>query len=177
MATHSQSDVQFEIGHVLFIDIVGYSKLLIDEQRERIGELKEIVRGTKQFRLAEAEGIMATKAEIYQAQGNLQEAAKWLPEINCQASPSRACDGKIIQLRLERNYSEAVQLLQPASLNSMMIFKRLRIGFGWLSCSALLAIRLVQRLPLNRRAIHLSGSTEMNRTTFSALHGCPTLML
>src|SRR5262245_34568289 len=56
MATHSQSDVQFEIGHVLFIDIVGYSKLLIDQQRERIRALKEIVRGTEQFRLAEAEG-------------------------------------------------------------------------------------------------------------------------
>ena len=56
MATHSQSDLQFEIGHVLFIDIVGYSKLLIEQQRERIRELKEIVRGTKQFRMAEAEG-------------------------------------------------------------------------------------------------------------------------
>jgi tetratricopeptide (TPR) repeat protein len=55
-ATHSQSDLQFEIGHVLFIDIVGYSKLLIDQQRERIRELKEIVRGTEQFRRAEAEG-------------------------------------------------------------------------------------------------------------------------
>ena len=39
MATHSQSDLQFEIGHVLFIDIVGYSKLLIDQQREQIREL------------------------------------------------------------------------------------------------------------------------------------------
>jgi TolB-like protein/Tfp pilus assembly protein PilF/class 3 adenylate cyclase len=56
MAPHSEPDLQFEIGHVLFIDIVGYSKLLIDEQRERIGELKGIVRGTEQFRLAEAEG-------------------------------------------------------------------------------------------------------------------------
>ena len=56
MATHSQSDLQFEIGHVLFIDIVGYSKLLIEQQREQIRELKEIVRGTKQFRRAEAEG-------------------------------------------------------------------------------------------------------------------------
>jgi adenylate cyclase len=56
MTTHSQSDLQFEIGHVLFIDIVGYSRLLIDEQRERIRELKGIVRGTEQFRRAEAEG-------------------------------------------------------------------------------------------------------------------------
>jgi TolB-like protein/class 3 adenylate cyclase len=55
--TPSQSsDVKFEIGHVLFIDIVGYSKLLIDQQKERIRELKEIVRATEQFRLAEAEG-------------------------------------------------------------------------------------------------------------------------
>src|ERR1700724_3595665 len=52
----SSSDVKFEIGHVLFIDIVGYSKLLINEQSEQIQKLKEIVRGTKQVRLAEAEG-------------------------------------------------------------------------------------------------------------------------
>jgi class 3 adenylate cyclase len=50
------SDVKFEIGHVLFIDIVGYSKLLINEQSEQIQTLKEIVRGTEQIRLAEAEG-------------------------------------------------------------------------------------------------------------------------
>jgi len=56
MLAEPASDLKFEIGHVLFIDIVGYSKLLIDEQRERIQELREIVRGTEQFRLAEAEG-------------------------------------------------------------------------------------------------------------------------
>src|SRR5215468_1964782 len=50
------SEVKFEIGHVLFIDIVGYSKLLINEQSEQIQKLKEIVRGTEQCRLAEAEG-------------------------------------------------------------------------------------------------------------------------
>src|SRR5881275_1912243 len=52
----SEADVKLEIGHVLFIDIVGYSKLLIHEQSEQIQKLKEIVRGTGQFRLAEAEG-------------------------------------------------------------------------------------------------------------------------
>src|SRR5215467_8062272 len=56
MPAEHASDLKFEIGHVLFIDIVGYSKLLIDEQRERIQELREIVRGTEQFRLAEADG-------------------------------------------------------------------------------------------------------------------------
>ena len=56
MPPEPSSDVKFEIGHVLFIDIVGYSKLLINEQSEQIQKLKEIVRGTEQFRLAEAEG-------------------------------------------------------------------------------------------------------------------------
>jgi len=49
-------DVKFEIGHVLFIDIVGYTKLLIHEQTEHLRKLREIVRGTEQFRVAEAEG-------------------------------------------------------------------------------------------------------------------------
>src|SRR5207244_3813456 len=56
MASDVKKEIAFEIGHVLFIDIVGYSKLLINEQSEQIQKLKEIVRGTEQFRLAEAEG-------------------------------------------------------------------------------------------------------------------------
>ena len=55
MPTEHSSDVKFEIGHVLFIDIVGYSKLLINEQSDQIQKLKGIVRGTEQVRLAEAE--------------------------------------------------------------------------------------------------------------------------
>jgi hypothetical protein len=46
MLSERSSDVKFEIGHVLFFDIVGYSKLLITEQSERLQTLKEIVRGT-----------------------------------------------------------------------------------------------------------------------------------
>jgi len=56
MSSASSTDVKFEIGHVLFIDIVGYSKLLISEQSTQLEALKEIVRGTEQFRLAETEG-------------------------------------------------------------------------------------------------------------------------
>src|SRR6266481_6001568 len=56
MLSEHPADVKFEIGHVLFIDIVGYSQLLINEQSEQIQKLKGIVRGTEQFRLAEAEG-------------------------------------------------------------------------------------------------------------------------
>src|SRR5437899_5879728 len=56
MSSASSSDVKLEIGHVLFIDIVGYSKGLINEQSESLQKLKEIERGTEQFRVAEAEG-------------------------------------------------------------------------------------------------------------------------
>lgn len=56
MTGESPADLKFELGHVLFIDIVGYSKLLINEQSEQLETLKKIVRGTEQFRLAEAEG-------------------------------------------------------------------------------------------------------------------------
>ena len=56
MPSEPSADVKFDIGHVLFIDIVGYSKLLITEQSDQIQKLKQIVRGTEQFRLAEAEG-------------------------------------------------------------------------------------------------------------------------
>ena len=56
MSTDTGSEVKFEIGHVLFIDIVGYSQLLITQQSEQLETLKRIVRGTEQFRAAEAEG-------------------------------------------------------------------------------------------------------------------------
>src|SRR6266498_4276059 len=56
MPTEPALDVKFEIGHVLFIDIVGYSKLLINQQSEQMQKLREIVRATEQFRSAEAEG-------------------------------------------------------------------------------------------------------------------------
>ena len=55
---------------------------------------------------------MAAKVNIYQAQGNLQEGARFLSEINQQTPSEYALDTKITQLRLERNYGEAVRLLQ-----------------------------------------------------------------
>jgi tetratricopeptide (TPR) repeat protein len=55
---------------------------------------------------------MASKAGIYQAQGNLQEAAKLLAEVNAQTSSYPAFRIKITQLRLERNLGEAIRLLQ-----------------------------------------------------------------
>ena len=56
MSAETKKEIQFEIGHVLFIDIVGYSKLSINEQSAQVETLKKIVQGTEQFRQAEAEG-------------------------------------------------------------------------------------------------------------------------
>jgi TolB-like protein/class 3 adenylate cyclase/Tfp pilus assembly protein PilF len=56
MADELKSKRRLEIAHVLFIDIVGYSKLRINEQSAQIETLREIVRGTEQYRIAKAEG-------------------------------------------------------------------------------------------------------------------------
>ena len=56
--------------------------------------------------------VMAAKASIYQAQGNLRQAASLLSEINGQTPAEETFHIKITQLRLERNYSECVRLLQ-----------------------------------------------------------------
>ena len=53
MPSEPSSEVKFEIGHVLFIDIVGYSKLVINEQRALLDTLNRIVRCTEQFQRAE----------------------------------------------------------------------------------------------------------------------------
>src|ERR687886_798621 len=49
-------DARLEIAHVLFMDIVGWSKLLINKQTELLRQLNEIVRSTSQVRDAEAAG-------------------------------------------------------------------------------------------------------------------------
>jgi TolB-like protein/class 3 adenylate cyclase/Tfp pilus assembly protein PilF len=54
MSADSGSGTRLEIGHVLFMDVVGYSKLLLDEQREIQERLTQVVRNTNQVRAAEA---------------------------------------------------------------------------------------------------------------------------
>src|SRR5213595_4186088 len=56
MADEQKTQLRLEIAHVLFMDIVGYSKLLIDEQSEALHELNQIVRNTEAARAAEAAG-------------------------------------------------------------------------------------------------------------------------
>src|SRR5437764_6846386 len=56
MPDEQKTQLRLEIAHVLFLDIVGYSKLLIDEQSEALQELNQIVRNTEAAREADAAG-------------------------------------------------------------------------------------------------------------------------
>src|SRR5437870_10108279 len=56
MSTEVKKEIQLEIAHVLLIDVVGYSKLLVNEQIEFLQELNQIVRNTECFRAAETTG-------------------------------------------------------------------------------------------------------------------------
>src|SRR5215468_7180703 len=60
MAAEVKKEIQLEIAHVLFTDIVGYSKLPINQQRALVERLNEIVRGTDEFQAAEAAGRLLT---------------------------------------------------------------------------------------------------------------------
>src|SRR5262249_61090192 len=54
MAQEIKREVKLEIVHVLFLDIVGYSKALTDEQQELIDRLNQVVRGSEEFQEASA---------------------------------------------------------------------------------------------------------------------------
>ena len=58
MTPESENNLRLEIGHVLFIDLVGYSKLLIEEQKERLRQLTGIVLATAQVREATNEQLI-----------------------------------------------------------------------------------------------------------------------
>src|SRR5919204_5614296 len=60
MATEVKKEIQLEIAYVLFIDIVGYSKLVTHEQRRLLELLNQIVRQSEHFRIAEANGRLIT---------------------------------------------------------------------------------------------------------------------
>src|SRR5207302_552299 len=56
MPTAQEPHLHLEIAHVLFMDVVGYSKLLVNEQREIMQQLNQLVRKTAQFQTSEANG-------------------------------------------------------------------------------------------------------------------------
>src|SRR5712691_1604209 len=56
MSVERKPDLHLEIAHVLFMDVVGFSKLLINDESEILGQLNQLVRDTPHFREAEAAG-------------------------------------------------------------------------------------------------------------------------
>ena len=56
MVAESKPELHLEIAHVLFMDVVGYSKLLINDQSEILAQLNQLVRETPHFREAETAG-------------------------------------------------------------------------------------------------------------------------
>ena len=104
--------------------------------------------------------VMAAKAGIYQAQGNLQEAGRSLSGINWQSSPSISLQIKFTQLRLERNYLEAVRLLQARQAQfhfDSQLFKGVNQ----------LALALMQRLAGDTTGAKITA--EQARNTFEPL--------
>jgi TolB-like protein/Tfp pilus assembly protein PilF len=83
--------------------------------------------------------LMASKASMYQAEGNLQEAAKLLVHVNAQTNSDPAVRTKLTQLRLERNHTEANQLVQARQA-------RFHVAFGIDKGTKQVGLALVQRV-------------------------------
>src|SRR6516162_9163112 len=64
MPAETKKEIELEIAHVLFLDIVAYSKLSVNEQHARIEELNEIVRSSEQFREAEAASRLGAAPKV-----------------------------------------------------------------------------------------------------------------
>src|SRR6266446_3050153 len=75
MTPDSEKNLRLEIGHVLFIDLVGYSKLLIEEQKERLRQLTDIV-------LATAQVVRATNEQLVRLPTGDGDAARPSSEGN-----------------------------------------------------------------------------------------------
>jgi hypothetical protein len=94
MPAEIRKEIQLEIAHVLFIDIVGYSKLSIDEQTEYLEQLREIVRATESFRVAPPGGITTFHFSVQPVDGVafdmfqlLAEGRCWIPNTRFRVSP------------------------------------------------------------------------------------------
>jgi serine/threonine protein kinase/Tfp pilus assembly protein PilF len=98
---------------------------------------------------------MAAKASIYQAQGNLQEAAKLLSQISAQTPSEDTFAIKFDQLRLERNYGEAIRLLQAR-------LAQFRYDSQPDKASDQLALALTQRLAGDTAGARVTAETARN---------------
>jgi tetratricopeptide (TPR) repeat protein len=104
---------------------------------------------------------MALKASIYQAQGNLQQAARFLSQINEQTPSNGTFGTKIDQLRLERNYGEAVRLLQAR-------LAQFRFASKYFKATTQVCLAIIQRLAGDTAGAKLTA--EQARDTVEQLY-------
>src|SRR6266702_7948641 len=105
--------------------------------------------------------LMAEKAAMYQAEGNLQEAAKLLAKVNAQTPSRTAFGSKITQLTLERNLGEAVRLLQTRQAQFHFASEMERGGFQ-------VSLAFTQRLA--GEAAGAKANAEQARNTLEPLY-------
>lgn len=113
MSSEDTPNLQLRIAHVLFVDLVGYSKMLIDDQREILRQMNEVIRGTPHFREAEA----AQKVIPLPSGDGMALVFPSKPEdpVECALEISEA-------LRLTRR----IQTPRSPSLSHSLIGKRIR---------------------------------------------------
>ena len=114
--------------------------------------------------------LMALKASIYQAEGNLQEAAKSLVQVNAQTNSDVAVRIKLTQLRFEGN-PEAMRWVQARQARlpfTSGIDEGQQAGGASLGPARSSVTPLMQKLTLNKRATRLSRSRRINQTTPSS---------
>jgi TolB-like protein/class 3 adenylate cyclase/Tfp pilus assembly protein PilF len=104
--------------------------------------------------------LMVLKASIYQAEGNLQEAAKLLVQVNAQTNSDVAVRIKFAQFRLERNQTESSQFLQARQA-------RLDFAFGIEKGNKQVGVALFQRVAGD--TAHAKAYAEQARTTLEPL--------
>jgi TolB-like protein/Tfp pilus assembly protein PilF len=104
--------------------------------------------------------LMALKASIYQAEGNLQEAARSLAQVNAETNSDAAVRIKLTQLRLERNHTEATRFVQARQA-------RLHFASGIDKGSKQVGLALFQRVAGN--TAQEKASAEQARNTLEPI--------
>jgi TolB-like protein/Tfp pilus assembly protein PilF len=104
--------------------------------------------------------LMASKASIYQAEGNLKEAAKLLVQVNAQTNSNAAFRIKLIQLRLERNQAEVTRLVQARQAE-------LNVASGIDKASKLVGLALAERVAGD--TAHAKAAAEQARNTLETI--------
>ncbi|HEY7001887.1 MAG TPA: hypothetical protein VH330_09105 [Candidatus Udaeobacter sp.] len=104
--------------------------------------------------------LMASKASMYQAEGNLQEAAKLLVGVNAKTNSDPAVRTKLTQLRLERNYPEATQLV-------LARHARLQFSLGIEKGTKQMGLALVERVAGDN--VQAKSAAEEARNTLEPL--------